>query len=107
MPPPKPDDLRRLGARIDEAGRRRGEPARGAAPTSLGIASRFGTEMISALLVGGGLGWGIDWAADHWTPVHTRPWGTVVMFILGAAAGIRNVMHAAQQLNAEMASKEK
>jgi F0F1-type ATP synthase assembly protein I len=31
----------------------------------------------------------------------------VMMLVLGAAAGIRNVMRAAQQINAEMASKEK
>jgi len=29
------------------------------------------------------------------------------MFVLGAATGIRNVMRAAQQITAEMASKEK
>lgn len=63
--------------------------------------------MISALLVGGGLGWGIDWGFDRWSSVHTRPWGVVVMFVLGAAAGIRNVMRAAKEMNAEAASKEK
>ena len=107
VPPPEPDDLKRLGERIDEAGRRHGEPAKGAAPTSLGIAFRFGAEMISAVAVGGASGWGIDWAFEHWASIQTRPWGMVVMFVLGAAAGIRNVMHAAQQINAEMASKEK
>ena len=107
MAPSEPDDLKRLGERIDEAGRKRGGPAGGAAPTPLGIAFRFGAEMISALLVGGGMGWGIDWAFDRWSNFHTRPWAMVVMFVLGAAAGIRNVMRAAQQINAEMASKEK
>jgi len=63
--------------------------------------------MISALLVGGGLGWGIDWAFEHWTSVQTRPWAMVVFVLLGAAAGIRNVMRAAKQINAEQASKEK
>ena len=107
MPPSEPEDLKRLGERIDAAGRQNSGPDKPPPNTSLGIAFRFGAEMISALLVGGGMGWGIDWAFDHWTSVHTRPWGTVVMFVLGAAAGIRNVMRAAQQLNAEMASKEK
>ncbi len=107
MPSPEPEDLKRLGQRIDEAGRKRSEPARGAAPSALGIAFRFGAEMISAILVGGALGWGIDWSFDHWTSVHTRPWGLVVMFVVGAAAGIRNVMRAANEINASMASKEK
>jgi ATP synthase protein I len=107
MPPPEPDDLRSLGERIDEAERRRAQPSKVAAPTSLGIAFRFTTEMVSALLVGAGLGWGVDWAFDHWSPFHTRPWGIVVMFVLGAVAGIRNVMAAAKELNAEMAEKDR
>ena len=107
MAPPEPDDLKRLGEQIDEAGRKASVPSRGAAPTPLGIAFRFGAEMISAVAVGGGMGWGIDWAFDHWSSVHTRPWAMVVMFVLGAAAGIRNVMRAAKELNAKMASKEK
>ena len=106
MPSPNPDDLRRLGKRIDEAEQRRSQQGKPPPPTSLGIAFRFTTEMVSALVVGGGLGWGIDWAADRWSTIHTRPWGVVVMFILGAAAGIRNVLGAAKELNAEMAKKD-
>jgi ATP synthase protein I len=107
MPPPEPDDLRRLGERIDEAERRRTQPSDAPPPTSLGIAFRFATELVAAVVVGVGTGWGIDWAFEHWAAVRTRPWGMVVMFVLGAAAGIRNVKRAAQQINAEMASKEK
>jgi ATP synthase protein I len=106
MPSPDPDDLKRLGERIDEAERRRSQGSKPPPPTSLGIAFRFTTEMVAALVVGGGLGWGIDWAFDHWSPFHTRPWGIVVMFVLGAAAGIRNVMAAAKEINAEMAVKD-
>ncbi len=106
MPSPDPDDLRHLGKRIDEAEQRRSQQGMPPPPTSLGIAFRFTTEMVSALVVGGGLGWGIDWAADRWLPFHTRPWGVVVMFVLGAAAGIRNVLSAAKELNAEMAKKD-
>ena len=106
MPSPDPDDLSRLGKRIDEAEQRRAQRDKSPPPTSLGIAFRFTTEMVAALLVGGGLGWSIDWAADHWSPIHTRPWGVVVFFVLGAAAGIRNVLSAAKELNAEMAAKD-
>jgi ATP synthase protein I len=106
MPSPEPDDLKRLAERIDEAERKHAQRKKPPPPTSLGIAFRFATEMVSALLVGGGLGWGIDWAFDHWSHLQTRPWGMVVMFVLGAAAGIRNVMAAAKELNAEMAAKD-
>jgi ATP synthase protein I len=107
MPTPEPDDLKRLGERIDEAERKRSQGAEGPTPSPLGIAFRFATEMVTALVVGGGLGWSLDWAFEHWASVQTRPWGMVVFVMLGAAAGIRNVMRAATELNARMASKEK
>ena len=106
MPPAQPDDLKRLGERIDEAARRHAQGPKRPTPNALGIAWRFGVEMIVALAVGAGLGLGIDWAFDRWSPFHTRPWGMVVMFVLGAAAGIRNVMAAAKELNDAMASRE-
>ncbi len=70
----------------------------------MGIASRFATELVAALLVGGALGWGIDWLFGHFG-VHTKPVFLIVLFVLGAAAGIRNVMRAAGEINAEMAAK--
>ncbi len=72
----------------------------------MGIAFRLGTELVTAVFVGAGLGWGIDWAFDHWTSIHTRPAGLVVMFFLGAAAGIRNVIRTSRQISADMAPKE-
>jgi len=106
MPSAHPDDLKRLGERIDEAARRRA-PKTDARPSSgLSIAMRFATELVAAVIVGAGMGWAIDWAFEHWASVHTRPWGLVAMLVLGAAAGIRNVMRAAEEINAKMASKE-
>lgn len=97
MSAPEPDDLRALGQRIDAArwaGETRGsEPS----PGMLGIAFRFATELGVALVVGAGLGW----LLDRW--LHTTPIFIVIMFILGAAAGILNVMRAAAELNAEAA----
>ncbi|HEX3808593.1 MAG TPA: AtpZ/AtpI family protein [Rhizomicrobium sp.] len=99
MPAPEPDDLRSLGARLDAVQRKRASGQKQAPPTSLGIAFRFTTEMVAALIVGGAVGWGIDWLAG------TRPIFLVVFFVLGAAAGIRNVVRAAAELNAQMANK--
>jgi len=107
MTPPEPDDLRRLGERIDEATRKHLECGKTSPPTPLGIAFRFGTEMMSALAVGGGLGWCLDWALGRWAGFQTRPWGLVVLFVLGAVAGIRNVMQAAKELNAAAMDVEK
>jgi ATP synthase protein I len=72
-------------------------------PTQMGIAFRFATELVAALLVGGALGWGIDWLFGHFG-IHTKPVFLIGLFVLGAAAGIRNVMRAANELNAEMAA---
>jgi ATP synthase protein I len=105
MSAPEPKDLRELGDRLAAAERQSAARSKGPPPTSLGIAFRFSTEMVAALVVGGGMGYGIDWAFDHWSPIHTRPWGMIVFFVLGAAAGIRNVLKAAKELNAEMAAK--
>ena len=108
MPPSDPDDLKRLGERIDAAGKKlAGEQPQATASSPYGIAFRLGTELMSAVFVGAGLGWGIDWAFQHWASIPTRPAGLVVMFILGAVAGIRMVIRSAQQISAETASKEK
>jgi ATP synthase protein I len=97
MPAPGPDDLRALGERIDKARRRETKGDNGPPPGALAIAFRFATELGAALFVGAGLGW----LLDRW--LHTSPFFVVGMFILGAAAGIRNVMRAAAELNAEAA----
>jgi len=99
--------LKRLGEKIDAAGKKHAGPDNEAPPTSpMGIAFRLGTELVSAVFVGAGLGWGIDWAFGHWANVQTRPIGMVAMFILGAATGIRNVIRTSRQISADMAPKE-
>ncbi len=102
MTAPDPDRLTDLGKRLDElqtkqAGRDKRPP-----PSQSGIAFRFATELVAGLVVGGGLGWGIDWLFSHFG-YHTRPVFLIVCFMLGAAAGIRNVMRAANEINAEVA----
>jgi ATP synthase protein I len=58
----------------------------------LGQAVRIGTELLAALMVGGGLGW----LADTYL-FSSGPWGLVVGLILGAIAGIMNAYRAAQR----------
>lgn len=59
-----------------------------------GGALRAGADLIAALLVGVGVGLAVDrllgWA----------PWGMLVGLFLGFAAGLRNAMRTARQLNA-------
>ena len=49
---------------------------------------RISTELIGGIVVGSGLGWLIDRAMGTW------PAFFVVFFLLGAAAGITNVVRA-------------
>lgn len=93
--PPEPDDLRSLEVRLAEIRRREAVKNRKTAPNAMGIAFRFTTELVAALAVGGGIGWGLDGLFG------TRPVFLAIFFMLGAAAGIRNVMRAAKELNTE------
>jgi ATP synthase protein I len=101
---PNPDDLQELGKRLDETQRRRAAGSKTAPPSQMGIAGRFATELVAAVVVGGGLGWGLDWLCGHFG-FHTRPVFLVIFFVLGAAAGINNVVRAAKEINAAMAAK--
>ena len=90
---------------MDDARKRTAAGAKAPPPTQLGIAGRFATELVAALVVGGGLGWGVDWLFGHFG-IHTKPVFLIMFFVLGAVAGIRNVMRAANEINARMASKD-
>jgi ATP synthase protein I len=95
--PPESEELRALGRKIEEA--RGGDQRDGTvgSPSAMRIAGRFSTELVVAIVFCTGLGW----LLDRW--LHTAPIFIVIMFVLGAAAGIRNVMRAAKELNAEAA----
>ncbi len=104
MTAPDPDRLANLGKRLDELQTREAARTSRPPPNQSSIAFRFATELVAALIVGVGLGWGIDWLFGHFG-FHTRPAFLILFFVLGAAAGIRNVMRAAKEINAEIANK--
>lgn len=88
-----PDPLARLGEEIDKARaeRVRRQPAvadRSVLQQGLGLGVRIGIELVVAVAVATGLGWAID----RW--LGTRPWGMIVLFFLGVAAGMLNVYRA-------------
>lgn len=53
--------------------------------STIGKASVVGLHMVSGVAVGGGIGWALDKALD------TGPWLLLIFFVLGVAAGFRNV----------------
>src|ERR1700722_2617210 len=56
--------------------------------SALAMAWRIGLELVVAVAVGTALGWVID----RW--LGTRPWGMIVLFFLGVAAGMLSVYRA-------------
>lgn len=83
--------LKRLESQLERT-RHASGPAKGTQTGSsggvspLGQAMRLSSEFIGGVVVGGALGWGLDWLAG------TRPWGLIVFLVLGFASGIYNVM---------------
>ncbi len=59
---------------------------------AIGSASIIGLHMVSGIIVGGGLGYGLD----HW--LDTFPWCAGIGLILGIVAGFRNVWIDTQRL---------
>ena len=97
-------DVRRLSEieqRLRKAREMRGEIRQVEAPNSkLGIAFRLVTELMAAVIVGGAIGWGLD------RVLGTGPFLFIVMFMVGVAAGIFNVVRSAQRMNRDQAAKD-
>ena len=53
--------------------------------SAMGIGLRVGVELVSAMIVGVGIGW----ALDRW--LHTSPLLLILFVLLGGGAGIANV----------------
>ena len=92
---PQPPDLKDFSDRLRKA---RDEdfppPGQDAAANSrgMGIAFRMATEMVAALLVGGGLGWFLD----RW--LKTSPWLLLAGLALGVASGMVNAFREAKRI---------
>ncbi len=56
--------------------------------------ARAGLELVSAILAGGAIGWGLD----NW--LHTRPWMMILFLFLGIATGFRSVYRITNNLGA-------
>lgn len=89
---PPEDALSNLRQRVAAA---RGEGAQPERPpqSPASLALRYGGEFGAAIIVGALLGYGVDYF------LHTAPWGLVIGFGLGFAAGVVNVVRVAQSYN--------
>ena len=61
----------------------------------MGSAFKLGTELVAAVAVGTIIGF----ILDSW--FDTKPWLIIIFFFLGAAAGILNVIRAANKMQKE------
>jgi ATP synthase protein I len=88
--PPSTDRLREIGVRLEEAKRRvqRDQDPRQVAGSALAQGFRLSLELVSGVLVGAGLGF----LLDRW--LGTKPWGMIILFLLGTVAGFVNLMRA-------------
>ncbi len=94
-----------LAARIARARAERSddadfEPRDGGAARGAGRGFRLASEFVAAIVVGALLGIGLD------AIFGTTPWIAIVMVLLGFAAGVLNVVRAAQRMGSEGSGAE-
>ncbi|MBB6251100.1 AtpZ/AtpI family protein [Nitrospirillum iridis] len=89
---PDPDDkaqMQALTTRLDEAWKKqRGRLAPPPLAAASSAYSRAGMELVAALAFGTGVGWALDWG------LGSKPWGLIIGFFLGAAAGMVGLFRA-------------
>ncbi len=96
------EEDRVLATRLDDLGReikkRQAEqnpPEDTRRGNAIGTAFRLATELVAGLVVGGGIGWFLD----YW--LGTSPLMLLIFFFLGAAAGVLTVYKTAGQLQSQ------
>jgi ATP synthase protein I len=106
-----PQERARFERRISELGDRLGkvrsqrdaEMSAGADAEMRGRGMAYGmrmaAELVAAVIVGGVIGWGLDWV------LGSRPWLFLLFFLLGFAAGVLNVIRAYERMQREFAAK--
>jgi len=80
---------RRAAARRGSAGPADGTGAGGLGGAAVTAGLQAGGAFVGAIVFGAAIGWGLD----RW--LGTKPWLTIVCFLLGAAAGVQNVIRIA------------
>jgi len=93
--PSSSTDLESLKQRVTAAKQKHEKPVNDDNSGSLlGMAWRMSTELLVTVLVGAGLGYGLD------TLFGTKPWILLIGLGFGIAAGLRSVMRTAAKMDA-------
>jgi len=93
-----------LGQKLDAIKAKQAEAEQAeiqARQTAFGQAFRYAAELVVGVGFGGGLGWVLD------RQFGTAPWLMILLVILGFAAGLLNLIRAAQKAQAENEALQK
>lgn len=60
-------------------------------------ASTVGMNLVISTLVGGLIGYGLDYAMDKWFGIQTAPWLLFIFTIFGIVAGFRDLVRIARR----------
>jgi len=60
-------------------------------------ASTVGLNLVISTVIGGLMGYGLDYATDRWFHVHTSPWLLFIFTIFGIVAGFMDLMKLAKK----------
>ena len=89
-----------LDARLKAAqAKRKSGKGRDKQTGELGMALKVAVDLVAGVGVGVAIGLGLDF----W--LGTRPWMLILFFVLGSAAGIRNVFRTAKELEGKSRSQ--
>lgn len=92
---PSKTDLDSLQQRIDARRDKYRTKPDTAQTSAWSLGMRYGSEFFGGVLVGGALGFALDYFAG------IAPWGMIVGTMLGFAAGTLNVVRAAKEISSE------
>ena len=76
----------RAAERRERAAAAASSPGGGIGGPGLTLGLQAGGEFVGAIILGGSIGWGLDWL------LGAKPWLLIVFFLLGTVAGVKNVI---------------
>jgi ATP synthase protein I len=96
--------LSELESKLGKVKAQRGDPREAEAAArvrgrGMAYGMRMATELVAAIIVGGAIGYGLDWL------FRTTPWFFLGFFLLGFVAGVLNVLRAYERLRKDIAAE--
>jgi len=61
----------------------------------------IGLTFVLSIFIGLAIGYGLDYAADKWFGIRTKPWFTIIFLLLGIVAGFKELVRMAKKFGQE------